>query len=102
LYAYYWRKRAILELQVLTQGLIRHRAAILHFQERLTRRVSKIDQAVGYLQQAAAALKTAPDGSVRPPSPSPLPPGSRPKGRPPRKRPPDSPTNGSAASGSLR
>ena len=85
LHAYYWRRRSIAELRDLGKKLKVHRATDIHrLQEKLTRRVSGIEQAMAHLTQAVEILDATPDaagqGSTH--REGPAPPTPRPRGRP--------------------
>jgi hypothetical protein len=87
LHAYFWRRRSIAELQALGRNLKVHRDDILRLQEKLTRRVTGIDEAMAHLAQAVASLDATTDAAAQGYAHSATrsyPP--RPRGRPPKLR----------------
>jgi hypothetical protein len=65
IHAYYWRRRSIAELQALGKKLKVHRDDIVRLQEKLTRRVTGIEQAMAHLDQAVALLDATPDAAAQ-------------------------------------
>jgi hypothetical protein len=63
--AWFWRQRSLQELRILARGLQVHRNDILRMQEKLTCRVTGIEQAMYYLDQAVAALNTTTDAAFK-------------------------------------
>jgi hypothetical protein len=66
LYSHYWRRRFVLDLEAQQRALMRHRTDIQEMRVRLDYRVSGIEAALSFLDQAADALRESPDALPAP------------------------------------